>query len=59
MDEQAPIRMSTEQALMKAEELSLDLVEMNPNSSPPLCKILDYGKFLYKKKSRNRMLRSA
>lgn len=50
MDEQAPIRMSTEQALMKAEELSLDLVEMNPNSSPPLCKILDYGKFLYKKK---------
>lgn len=50
VEEQAPIRMSTEQALMKAEEMGMDLVEMNPNSNPPLCKILDYGKFLYKKK---------
>lgn len=50
MEDQAPIRMSTDQALAKAEEMGLDLVEINPNSTPPLCKILDYGKFLYKKK---------
>lgn len=50
LEGQAPVRMSLEQALMKAEEMEMDLVEMNPNSTPPLCKILDYGKFLYKKK---------
>ncbi|CAL4318989.1 translation initiation factor IF-3 [Buchnera aphidicola] len=36
-------------ALKKAEELALDLVEISPNSDPPVCRIMDYGKFLYKK----------
>ncbi len=35
------------EALRKAEEVSLDLVELGPGSKPPVCKILDYGKFRY------------
>jgi translation initiation factor IF-3 len=38
-----PIR----QALMMAEEASLDLVEVSPDAKPPVAKILDYGKFKY------------
>jgi len=39
--------MSVDQALGKAEAVGLDLVEISPNSDPPVCKILDYGKFKY------------
>ena len=35
------------EALDLANEKELDLVEMNPNSDPPLCKIMDFGKFKY------------
>lgn len=38
-----PIR----EALMRAEEAGLDLVEVSPNADPPVCKILDYGKYKY------------
>ncbi len=34
-------------ALQKAQEAGLDLVEIAPNSSPPVCKLLDYGKYKY------------
>jgi len=34
-----------ESALAKAQEAGLDLVEIAPNSFPPVCKILDYGKY--------------
>ena len=44
--------MSTQEALRKAEERSLDLVEINPKSNPPVCKILDYGKYKYEEKKR-------
>ena len=37
----------TQEALAKAEEFGLDLVEMASNASPPVCKILDYGKLRY------------
>lgn len=33
----------------KAQEADLDLVEISPNAEPPVCKIMDYGKFLYEK----------
>jgi translation initiation factor IF-3 len=36
-------------ALKKAEELVLDLVEVGPNSTPPVCKIMDFGKYQYEK----------
>lgn len=39
--------MSTEEALKRAEEQKLDLVEVSPLSSPPVCKIMDYGTHLY------------
>jgi translation initiation factor IF-3 len=44
--------MSTSDALKAAEERGLDLVEVNPKSSPPVCKILDFGKFKYEEKKR-------
>ncbi len=44
----------TRQALLRAEEVGLDLVEISPNAAPPVCKILDYGKFKYEQqKKRN------
>lgn len=36
-------------ALKQSEELNLDLVEVSPNSDPPVCRIMDYGKFIYEK----------
>ena len=38
---------SPEKALVMAEEAGLDLVEISPNANPPVCKIMDYGKFKY------------
>ena len=38
---------ATRDALARAEEAGLDLVEIAPTASPPVCKILDYGKFKY------------
>ena len=38
---------TTRDALRMAEEAGLDLVEISPNADPPVCKILDYGKFKY------------
>ncbi|CAL4319439.1 Translation initiation factor IF-3 [Buchnera aphidicola (Eriosoma grossulariae)] len=40
---------SLNEALLKAEELGVDLVEISPNAEPPVCRIMDYGKFLYEK----------
>lgn len=37
----------TSEALAKAEEAELDLVEVSPNTKPPVCKILDYGKYKF------------
>ena len=39
--------MSTREALQLAEEAGLDLVRVSPNANPPVCKIIDYGKFRY------------
>jgi len=43
-----------EEALNKAQEAGLDLVEVAPNSEPPVCRIMDYGKWLYQQKRRVR-----
>lgn len=40
---------SLREALEKAEEAGVDLVEISPNAEPPVCRIMDYGKFLYEK----------
>lgn len=41
--------MLTRDAIAKAEADGLDLVEVSPNAEPPVCKIMDYGKYLYQK----------
>ena len=38
--------------------LELDLVEISPNATPPVCKILEYKKFLYEQKKRDKALKS-
>ena len=45
-------------ALLMAQELGLDLVEISPNANPPVCKILDYKKFLYEQKKREKVLKT-
>ena len=45
-------------AIAISEELELDLVEISPKASPPVCKILDYKKFLYEQKKREKALKS-
>ncbi len=45
--------MSVPEALERAEEKSLDLVEVAPNAKPPVCKIMDYGKYLYEEKKKS------
>ena len=42
--------MPPDMALSKAGELGLDLVEVSPESRPPVCRIMDYGKFKYAQK---------
>ncbi len=49
-----PIR----KALEKAQELELDLVEISPKANPPVCKIIDYKKFLYEQKKRDKAMKA-
>jgi len=42
----------TDQALKRAQEVGLDLVEVNPKGTPPVCKILDFGKYKYEEKKK-------
>jgi len=46
------------QALAMAEEQELDLVEISPNAVPPVAKVMDYKKFLYEQKKRDKVLKS-
>lgn len=45
--------MDVEDALDRAEEAGLDLVEVAPNAKPPVCRIMDYGKYKYQQKKRS------
>jgi len=46
--------MALNEALDLAADAELDLVEVSPNANPPVCKILDYGKYRYEQEKRNR-----
>lgn len=46
------------EALAKSEELELDLVEISPKADPPVCKIIDYKKFLYEQKKRDKAIKA-
>jgi len=49
---------STRDALKIAEEQEFDLVEISPNADPPVCKIMDYKKFLYEQKKRDKAIKA-
>ncbi|HXB22349.1 MAG TPA: translation initiation factor IF-3 [Candidatus Solibacter sp.] len=46
--------MAPQDALRKAREQNFDLVEISPNAVPPVCRIMDYGKFLYENEKKER-----
>lgn len=45
---------TSERALQIAESYNLDLVEVAPDAKPPVCKVIDYGKFMYEKKKKEK-----
>ena len=48
----------TADAMRLADQLELDLVEISPNAEPPVCKIMDYKKFVYMQKKRDKELKA-
>jgi len=48
----------TAEAIKMAQEQGLDLVEISPNADPPVCKIIDYNKFLYEKKRKEKEMKA-
>jgi len=51
-DGSSPGVMNTRDALKMAQDQGLDLVEINPRATPPVCKIIDYGKYKYEEKKK-------
>ena len=49
---------SLEEALKTANRLGLDLVEISPKAEPPVCKIIDYKKFIYDQKKRQKAIKA-
>ena len=49
---------SFREAMRIADDLNLDLVEVSPNAAPPVCRILDYQKFLYQKKRKEKEIKA-
>ena len=49
---------SLDEALKKARELELDLVEISPKTDPPVCKIINYKKFIYDQKKKQKAIKS-
>ena len=53
-----PQIIATSEALKIAQEEGLDLVEISPNADPPVCKVMDYKKFLYNQKKKQKELKA-
>lgn len=49
---------SIEEALQMARDMSLDLVEISPKADPPVCKIIDYSKFKYEQKKKQKEIKA-
>ncbi len=49
--------LSVEEALQKAKEAGVDLVEISPDAAPPVCKLIDFGKFIYQKEKKEKEAR--
>jgi translation initiation factor IF-3 len=50
--------LSLQEALRMADEMELDLVEISPNADPPVCRIIDYQKFLYQQKKKQKEIKA-
>lgn len=50
--------LSIQDALKKADQMELDLVEISPNADPPVCRIVDYQKFLYQVKKKQKEIKA-
>jgi len=50
--------MSIQDALKLADQMELDLVEISPNAEPPVCRIVDYQKFLYQQKKKQKEIKA-
>jgi len=50
---------SIEEAMQMAEEADVDLVEVAPNADPPVCRVMDFGKFIYERSKKEREARRA
>lgn len=50
--------MSIQDALKLADKMELDLVEISPNADPPVCKIIDYQKYLYQQKKKQKEIKA-
>jgi len=50
--------MKTEDAVLRAREIGLDLVEISPDSDPPVCRILDFGKYRYEQSKKDKANRA-
>lgn len=57
-ENEEPAIIATAEAIKMAEEKELDLVEISPNADPPVCRILDYGKFLYEQKKKQKEIKA-
>ena len=57
-DEVEPNIYPLDEALKIAKDLALDLVEISPNAEPPVCKVIDYKKFIYDQKKRQKVIKS-
>ncbi len=58
VDENGATVMPTKDALELAQQRGEDLVEISPNATPPVCRIIDYSKFLYQQKKRAKEMKS-
>ena len=50
--------MPTREALAMAHDEGVDLVEISPNANPPVCRLIDYSKFLYQQKKRAKEMKA-
>jgi translation initiation factor IF-3 len=57
-DEVEPNIVSLDEAIKIARNLNLDLVEISPNAEPPVCKVIDYKKFIYDQKKKQKAIKS-
>ena len=55
---ETPVVVSLKEALAMADEQGLDLVEISPKADPPVCRIVDYSKFLYQQKKKAKELKA-